>query len=90
MSVNCLNETQKNFVIKAYQAKHKSQKELAKYLEVSERTINRVLIEAGLATPVARIKGEAYHIMQLLKKYNITTAKELEPLLIKARFAHAA
>ena len=82
MSVKCLNETQKYFVIKAYQAKHKSQKELAEYLKVSERTINRVLIEAGLATPVARIKGEAYQVMQLLKKHGLdlhSLKKMLEP-----------
>lgn len=90
MSVKCLNEAQKNFVIKAYQAKHKSQKELAEYLNVSERTINRVLIEAGLATPVARIKGEAYRVMQVLKKYGITSVEQLERDLTQARFMVAA
>ena len=90
MSVKCLNETQKNFVIKAYQAKHKSQKELAEYLKVSERTINRVLIEAGLATPVARIKGEAYQVMQVLKKYNIHSANDLDAQLSALRFNQAA
>lgn len=72
--VKCLTDVQKNFVIKAYQAKHKTQKELAQYLDVSERTINRVLVEAGLATPVARIKGEAHQVMQLLKKYGVDYA----------------
>ena len=90
MTVKCLNETQKNFVIKAYQAKHKSQKELAEYLNVSERTINRVLIEAGLATPVARIKGEAYQVMQLLKQYGITSVDQLKSQLDAARFTIAA
>jgi hypothetical protein len=74
MSVKCLNEAQKNFITLAYKSKHKTQKELAVYMEVSERTINRVLVEAGLATPVARIKGEAYQIMQLLKKYDVDYA----------------
>lgn len=74
MSVKCLTEAQKNFVILAYKSKHKTQKELAEYTGKSERTINRVLIEAGLATPVARIKGEAYQVMQLLKKYGVDYA----------------
>lgn len=90
MAVKCLTDVQKKFVALAYQNKHKTQKELAEYLNTSERTINRTLEELGLATPVARIKGEAYQVMQLLKKYNISTAKELEPLLIKARFSHAS
>lgn len=90
MSVKCLNEAQKNFVIKAYQAKHKTQKELSIYLNVSERTINRVLIEAGLATPVARIKGEAYQVMQLLKQYGITSVDQLKSQLDAARFTIAA
>ena len=34
-----------------------TQKELAENYNTSERTINRVLVEYGLATPVARIKG---------------------------------
>ena len=90
MSVKILNEAQKNFVIKAYQAKHKTQKELSIYMNVSERTINRVLIEYGLATPVARIKGEAYQVMQVLKKYNIQSANDLDARLSTLGFNHAA
>ncbi len=90
MTVKCLNDVQKNFVIKAYQAKHKTQKELATYLNTSERTINRVLIEYGLATPVARIKGEAYQVMQVLKKYNIQSANDLDAQLSTLRFNQAA
>lgn len=90
MSVKCLNEAQKNFITLAYKSKHKSQKELAEYMGVSERTINRVLTEAGLATPVARIKGEAYQVMQLLKKYGITSVEQLDRTLSNAQFAIAA
>ena len=32
---------------------------------------DEMFIAAGIATPVARIKGEAYQVMQLLKKYNL-------------------
>ncbi len=71
MPVKCLNDAQKNFIELAYKNKHKTQKELAVYLKTSERTVNRVLEERGLATPIARIKGEAYQVMQLLKKYGV-------------------
>ena len=71
MSVQCLDQPQKDAIISLYQNKVMNQKELAFHCNVSERTINRVFIEAGIATPVARIKGEAYQVMQLLKKYNV-------------------
>lgn len=74
MTVKCLTEPQKKCIAYAYTRKTMTQKELAENFEVSERTINRVLIEAGLATPVERIKGEAYGVMQLLKKYHLDLA----------------
>ena len=74
MSVPCLNQSQKDSIVSLYQNKVMTQKELAHRFNVSERTINRVFIAAGIATPVARIKGEAYHVMQLLKKYNVDLA----------------
>lgn len=57
-----------------------TQKEMAEHLGVSERTINRVLNELGLATAVPRIKGEAYQVLRLLEKHNFTI-KDLETLL---------
>lgn len=74
MSVKCLSEHQKKYIEYFYLRKLKNQKELSEHFRVSERTINRVLIERGLATPVARLKGEARQVMQLLKKHNITYA----------------
>lgn len=71
MSVRCLTQAQKDLIVFWYQNKMFNQKELADKCLTSERTINRVLIERGLATPVARIKGEAYHVMQLLKKHGM-------------------
>ena len=71
MPVKCLTKAQKDLIIFWYKNKMFNQKELAERSLTSERTINRVLIEAGLATPVARIKGEAYHVMQLLKSYGL-------------------
>ena len=71
MSVKCLTSMEKQLAIEWYQKKLMNQKELAEQLKVSERTINRVFIEAGIATPVERIKGEAYHVMKLLKKHGV-------------------
>lgn len=71
MAIKCLNEYQKRYVMYHYHKKLMSQKQLAQHFDVSERSIHRVLVEAGLATPVARIKGEAHQVMQLLKHYGL-------------------
>lgn len=71
MTVKILNDAQKYSIINHYTAKTYNQKELATFFKVSERTIHRVLEQAGLATPVARIKGEAYHTMQYLKELGL-------------------
>ena len=90
MSVKCLTQAQKTTLITWYKNKMFNQKELAERFNTSERTVNRVLIEAGLATPVARIKGEAYQVMQVLKKYNIHSANDLDAQLSTLGFNHAA
>ena len=90
MTVKCLTQAQKDLIVHWYQKKIYNQKELAKNYNTSERTINRVLVEYGLATPVARIKGEAYQVMQVLKKYGITSVAQLERELTQARFMVAA
>lgn len=82
MTVSCLNPIQKQIVIDYYSNKSYSQAELARQYHVSERTIHRVLVEAGLATPVARIQGEAYAVMQFLKENDLDLAK-LKQLLKK-------
>ena len=68
MTVNCLNQLQKDNIVGLYKANDMSQKELAIAYNRSERTLHRVLVEAGVATPVARLQGEAHQVMQLLKK----------------------
>lgn len=79
MTVKCLTGLQKAQILKHYQAKEYDQKTLAMLYDTSARTINRVLIEAGVATPVERIKGDAYQVMQLLKEHavDIPTLKDL-------------
>lgn len=80
MTVKCLPENQKALIAEWYQKKIYTQKELAKHYDVSERTIHRILEEKGLATPVARIKGEAYQLVKLVRSYGLTNA-DLEQLL---------
>lgn len=71
MAVRCLTKVEKETILHWYNQRVFNQKELADRFRVSERTINRVLIEAGIATPIARIKGEAYQVMKLLKQYGV-------------------
>lgn len=80
MTVSCLTQEAKNMIYTAHTNKTMTQKEMAEYFGVSERTINRVLNELGLATAVPRIKGEAYQVLRLLEKHNFTI-KDLEILL---------
>ena len=75
MTVKSLNTVQKNTICAWYQGKLRNQKELATEFNTSERTINRVLIEAGLLTPVAQLKADAYNVMQVLKKHGIDPSK---------------
>ena len=49
MTVKCLNETTKSYIAHAYVHENASTDDLAKYNHVSTRTINRVLVEMGVA-----------------------------------------
>ena len=69
MTVKCITPAQKECITSYFLAKTYTQRELAKQYKTSERTIHRVLVEAGIATTVPRIKGEAYNVMQMLKKH---------------------
>lgn len=71
MTVKILHQSEKDTIISRYQSKQWTQKDLAFAFRVSERTINRVLNEAGIATAVPRIKGEAYRALKTLEKHNI-------------------
>lgn len=44
---------------------------LAEQFNTSTRTIGRVLEEGGLATPVPRLKGEAYQVMKFLDEQHL-------------------
>lgn len=74
MKVKCLPSYVKDQICLAYNNKTLTLKELAEHFTTSTRTIGRVLEERGLATPVPRLKGEAYQIMQLLKEYELDLA----------------
>lgn len=80
MSVKCLTTMEKDYVVFLYQTKKMTLKHISKLMVVSPRTVQRVLIERGLATPVARVKGEAYQAIKLLHKYKVDI-KDLESIL---------
>ena len=80
MAIKCLTPEEKKDIAELYSNKTMIRKELAQAYLVSERTINRVLIEAGLATPVERKNGEAHQVMLLMKKYGFDI-KALEELM---------
>ncbi len=71
MTVRVLSQSQKDLIVTWYKQKIYTVSQLAKQYKTSTRTIGRVLEEAGLATPVPRLKGEAYQAMQVLKAYNM-------------------
>lgn len=75
MTVKHLTNTQKFTIAQLYTNKTLNQKQLAFSYRTSARTINRVLIEAGLLTPVAQLKADAYNVMQVLKKHGIDPSK---------------
>lgn len=80
MTVRTLTPNQKDTLVSWYSQKLYNQKQIAERFNTSERTVNRVLIERGLATPVARIKGEAHQLVKLVRSYGLTNA-DLEKLL---------
>ena len=80
MTVKILNGVQKDTIERWYDQKIANQLELSKHFNVSERTINGVLEERGLATPVARLQGEAYQVMALLREYGLDYAQLKERL----------
>ena len=81
MTVRCFSKEKKDTIVDMYQRKIMSQKELSQFFNTSERTINRIFIEYGIATPVERIKGEAYHVMKLIEKYGLNL-NSLNALLV--------
>jgi len=80
MTVKSLTDTEKQKIAAYYKTTAFSQRRLAKQFGTSTRTIGRVLEEHGLATPVARLKGEAHQVMKLLAKHGMGFS-ELKALL---------
>ncbi len=81
MAVKLIKENIKDAMIAAYSNKTKNITQLAKEHHVSTRTVGRVLEERGLATPVPRLKGEAYQVMKLLEEFELTV-DELKDILV--------
>lgn len=84
MTVKCINYIDKQAILGYFRAKIYNQRQLANLYKTSERTIYRVLVEAGIATAVPRIKGEAYTAMQILKEFDLPVS-ELRNMLVIAQ-----
>lgn len=74
MTVKTLNQDQKDIIIHQFGAKMRNQKQLAKQYGTSERTIARVLAEAGVHSAVPRMTGDAARAQQALAKHNLNFA----------------
>jgi hypothetical protein len=84
MTVQTLNLEQKEQIRKDYTSKALNITEIAKAHNTSTRTIGRLLRELDLATPRETLRGEAYAVMQVMRKHQIT-AEELETIIISAK-----
>lgn len=82
MTVKCLSTGQKDAIATIYMHKAKSQKQMAQLLDVSKRTINRVLEERGLIVSSIRSKGASQgdDVIQLLYRHKVTVDQLKEML----------
>ena len=69
--IKCLDKYQKAYIVRLYNLKKLNVKEISEAYHVSPRTINRVLVEAGVATTNERSAGEDYQIAHLVKSYGL-------------------
>ena len=81
MAVRAIKENIKDALINSYSNKELNIAQLAKQYNVSTRTVGRVIEERGLATPVPRLRGEAYQVMQLLAEFELTI-DDLKDILV--------
>ena len=66
-----LNQEQKEDIGRLYETGEWHQKTLADMYLVSERTIGRVLREAGVLVSLPRVQESEFEMVQLLKKYRV-------------------
>jgi hypothetical protein len=88
-TVKCFTEARKDSLVSFYKTGQYKIIDLAALFNTSTRTIGRVLVERGLATPVPRLKGEAYHVMKTLEAHGIKP-EQLEQVIQKAKDFDAA
>ena len=81
MAVKCLNEHQKKYICYFFNMKQQTQKELAENFKVSERTIYRVLEEAGLFAAKPQVQEQDTQCIRLLRRFNVTPTL-LEKMLL--------
>lgn len=78
MTVKCHSEAEKDQIVAFFNTRKYSLKEIALAYGTSARTVNRILVERGLATTVPRLKGDAHQVMAFLRTMDITTLDALK------------
>lgn len=79
-TVKCLSKDIKDYIVSDYRNKVSVTK-IADEWCTSTRTIGRVLVERGLALPVARLQREAARVMRMMKIYDISPER-LESIFV--------
>jgi len=85
MSKRKLTDAQKDMIVLNFQHKRMTISKMAETLEVSTRTIGRVLTEAGLAGPITQVRENAAKFMKIMASYGITTDAHLTVILDEQR-----
>jgi len=68
-----LTALQRKNIVYQYQSKQFNIRQLSGMYGVSQRTIGRVIVAAGLSLPVERLQGEAKLVMEILHKHKVTS-----------------
>lgn len=72
MAVKSIKANIQQSIVEDYTSKKYNIMQLAKLHHTSARTVGRIIEEHGLATPMPRLRGEAYEAMKLLTYYGLT------------------
>jgi predicted DNA-binding transcriptional regulator YafY len=85
MSKSKLTGAQKDMIVLNFTHKRMTIAKMAETLEVSIRTIGRVLTERGLAGPITQVRENAAKFMKIMKDHGITTDAHLAVVLDEHR-----
>ena len=84
MAVTCLNKKDQQYIIRYYEA-GRTQEELAAIYDVSRRTIQRLLTDAGVIRIHNPKSAEEKRILQICQNHSITSDSLLALIAAKPR-----